>query len=146
GAFTCTPIVKYGIDDLEPGAKVKGISVLELGSGNTPRDMFTYTKDGKTYILMNQIRFFHKQAPTGPSPYWTPKMEFAALEEAELINEKALFRTGAPGSGKGKTSDRAQVMADYHGVVNMSKLDNDNALVLRSNDKGGLSLQVVPLP
>ncbi|MEM1296050.1 MAG: hypothetical protein AAGH89_11845, partial [Verrucomicrobiota bacterium] len=36
GAFSCTPVVKYPIDDLEPGAKIKGISMIELGSGNRP--------------------------------------------------------------------------------------------------------------
>ena len=104
--------------------------------------MFTYQKDGKTYILMNSIRF---QKLFSPSKYWTARVEMDVLKEAELINEKALYRTGAPGI-KGKTSDRAQVMANFHGVVNMSKLDNANALVIRTNDKGGLNLQVVPLP
>ena len=56
GAFTCTPIVKYAIDDLTPGGRVKGVSIIELGSGNTPQDMFTYEKAGKSYILMSTVR------------------------------------------------------------------------------------------
>src|SRR5262249_50325473 len=30
GAFTCTPIVKFAIDDLQPDTRVKGVSVIEL--------------------------------------------------------------------------------------------------------------------
>lgn len=51
GAFACTPVVKYPLDDLQPGAKVKGTSVIELGSGNRPLHMFTYEKNGKSYVL-----------------------------------------------------------------------------------------------
>ena len=67
GTFTCTPLVKYSLDDLKPDGKVKGVSVLELGFGNQPRDMFTYEKDGKHYILMATYRKFHAKAPVGPS-------------------------------------------------------------------------------
>ena len=42
GAFSCTPVVKYPLDSLKPGANVKGESVLELGSGNRPIYMFIY--------------------------------------------------------------------------------------------------------
>src|SRR5262249_20268953 len=88
GAFTCTPIVKYALDDLKPGARVKGVSVIELGSGNNPLDMFVYEKDGKSYILMNHQRFQHKQNPAGPSPYWTAKVDHTILRETDKVNEK----------------------------------------------------------
>src|SRR5262249_50689072 len=58
GAFTCTPIVKYSLDELKSGERVKGSSVVELGHGNTPLDMFVYEKGGKSYILMNNDRSF----------------------------------------------------------------------------------------
>src|SRR5262249_47060863 len=74
GAFTCTPVVKFGLDDLEPGAKIKGVSVIEIGNGNEPRDMFTYKKGGKTYILVSTHRKFG--APIGgPTPYWTVRVD-----------------------------------------------------------------------
>src|SRR5262249_10229508 len=65
GAFTCTPIVKFALDDLEPGAKVKGQTVIEVGFGNEPRDLFSYKKDGKTFLLMSHQRMagFHKSRP-----------------------------------------------------------------------------------
>jgi len=63
-----TPLVRYPLEDLAPGAKVKGQSIIELGSGNQPLNMFTYEKDGKSYVLMNTFRFHHKVRPFGPSP------------------------------------------------------------------------------
>jgi hypothetical protein len=34
GSFTCTPLVKYPLDDAQPDVKVKGTTVVELGQGN----------------------------------------------------------------------------------------------------------------
>jgi hypothetical protein len=149
GAFTCTPIVKYSLDDLKAGGRVKGQSVIELGHGNTPQDMFVYEKNGKSYILMNNFRMggMQKNNPVGPSPYWTAKVDHAILGESEKINDKALWRIN-PKGGKASESvtDRAVVVPEYHGVVMMDRLDADRALVLRTDDKGGFRLAVLPLP
>lgn len=143
GAFTCTPIVKYSLDDLKSGGKVKGQSVIEIGSGNEPRDMFLYEKNGKKYILMSTFRFHHKQRPVGPSPYWAVRVDYDILGEKEKVNQTALRRVD--GSYKSIT-DRAQVMPDFHGVVHMDRLDGDRALIVRVADKGRLDLVAVPLP
>ena len=144
GAFTCTPIVKYSLDEMQPNAMVKGSSIVELGSGNTPRDMFTYEKGGKKYILINTFRFQHKQNPVGPSPYWASRVDYDLLKETENVNAKALWRI------KGKASvdvtDRAVVAKDYFGVHHMSKLDNERALAIRENDTKGFDLRVLQLP
>ena len=52
-AYTCTPLVKIPVASLQAGAKVKGTTIAELGSGNQPLDMITYTKAGHSYILLN---------------------------------------------------------------------------------------------
>jgi hypothetical protein len=52
-AYTCTPLVKIPASALQPGSKVKGVTIAELGSGNQPLDMITYSKAGHQYILMN---------------------------------------------------------------------------------------------
>lgn len=143
GAFTCTPLVKYPVDDLESGAKVKGETVIELGSGNHPRDMFTYKKGGKTYILMSTFRMHHKQAPVGPSPYWTVRIDQDLLRETAKVNEKAIWRV------KNRTqsiTDRAVVIPSYHGVMHMDQLDSGRALVVRTDDKGNVSLAALALP
>lgn len=144
GSFTCTPIVKYCVDDMTPDGKIKGISVIELGTGNTPQDMFVYEKGGKKYILMNCFRMFHANNPAGPSEYWTARVELDVLKETNKINEKAVWRT----KGKANKSDidTAIIAADFHGVMQMDLLDNERALVIRKDDKGGIHLNLVNLP
>lgn len=52
-AYACTPLVRIPIEDLEDGAHVRGQMIGELGYGNTPIDMVSYTdgSDGNDYIL-----------------------------------------------------------------------------------------------
>ena len=52
-AYTCTPLVKIPTSQLQPGNKIKGTTIAELGSGNQPLDMIAYTKAGHAFILMN---------------------------------------------------------------------------------------------
>lgn len=149
GSFTCTPIVKYPIEEVKPNAEIQGTSVIELGTGNTPQDMFTYEKNGKTYILMNQFRQFGKGNPVGPSPYWTAKVDQAILRETSKINENAIWRVAK----KGKASEPLKeslpfvsVIPEYFGVTHMDKLDRERALVVQLNDKGVADLRVLQLP
>jgi hypothetical protein len=46
-AYTCTPLVIIPVDDLKDGAHVQGKTVAELGYGNTPADMISYTQTGQ---------------------------------------------------------------------------------------------------
>ncbi len=144
GSFTCTPIVKYSLDDMTEGAKVKGTSVVELGTGNQPRSMFTYEKGGKKFILVSTFRKFNKQQ-VGPSPYWVAKVDYTLLQETKAINEAALWRVAKGGDPSKSANDRAVVASEFFGVQHMDKLDGERALVLRE-DKGGLSLRVLNLP
>ena len=50
--FQCTPLVKFPLNALNPGKKVTGTTVAELGNRNRPYDMIVYEKDGKDYLLM----------------------------------------------------------------------------------------------
>jgi hypothetical protein len=145
GAFTCTPIVKYALEDMTAGARVKGVSVIELGNGNTPQSMFTYEKDGKTYILMNVFRMFHKQSPVGPSPYWTARVDHEILKETEKVNKDAPRRVNDNAANKPLT-DRAVVAPDYHGVMLMSRLNATQALTIRTDGKDNISMAVLALP
>lgn len=142
GAFACTPVVKYPVDSLEAGAKVTGKSVLELGSGNRPLDMFTYEKNGKEYVLSNTLRFHHERKPFGPSPYWTVRFERSLLDEEEAVNEKALRRL----NGDKPASDRVVLVEAYHGVRQMDRLGDAEAVVLREAADKSLELAVLPLP
>src|SRR6266567_5591552 len=50
-SYQCTPLVKIPVDELKPGAKVKGTTVAELGNRNRPLDIVIYEKGGKQYAL-----------------------------------------------------------------------------------------------
>lgn len=146
-AFFCTPIVKFAVEDLQPGAMVEGTSVIELGTGNVPQDMFMYEKGGKKYILMNMFRQFgQKDNPVGPSPYWTAKVDYTLLRETVNVNEKALQRAPRGTRASVSRTYRAQIVDDYHGVMHLDRLNAERALVVRIDDKGGLNLAVLPLP
>lgn len=145
GAFTCTPIVKYSLDDVKVGGgKVKGTSVVELGTGNTPQDMFAYAKDGKNYILMNQMRNNGKPAPGYPTAYWTAKVEQGILAETEAVNEQAPWRI--KGKAGAPVSNRATMVPEFANVVAMDKLGDDRALVIQTDDKAGYRFALLPLP
>jgi len=143
GSFTCTPIVKYALEDLKPGAKVKGISVIELGTGNTPQDMFVYEKGGKMNILVNTLRSFGQ--PFGNSKYWTARVDHDILQEATLVNEKAQWRVGTHG-GRAEVANRADMVSSFSGITTMDRLDNDRAVGVKTDDKGNFSLVVLALP
>ncbi len=51
-SYTCTPLVLFPLDELKPGTHVKGRTVAEMGSGNSPLDMITLTKGDKSYLIM----------------------------------------------------------------------------------------------
>ncbi|MBI1830259.1 MAG: hypothetical protein HYR84_02275 [Planctomycetes bacterium] len=142
GSFTCTPIVRYPLQDVESKNKVKGVSVVELGTGNTPRSMFAYDKNGKRYILVNAARN-NKKTAFGTSGYWAAKVDFDLLKETTNVNEKALWRV--KGGTFQPATDRVSVATEFYGVHYMAKLDDTRALVIR-DDKGAMNLRVLALP
>jgi len=149
GAFACTPVVRYPLDDVKQDAKVKGTSAIELGHGNRPRSMFAYSKDDKSYLLVNNHRMdrMHKATPVGPSPYWVARVDMSIFDETEKVNEKATWRvekrTAKPIAANEKL---AKVIADYHGTMFMTQLNDKKALVIKEDKKAGLTLTALDLP
>jgi hypothetical protein len=145
GSFTCTPLVKYPLDDAQPNVKVKGTTVVELGTGNTPRSMFSYEKDGKKFILVNAGRNNKQPAPKVglPNAFWCAKVDHNLLKETANVNENAPWRIG--GKGAASLADRVSVAKDYFGTLYMDQLDPARAIVLQQDGKG-LKLAVLQLP
>jgi hypothetical protein len=141
GAFSCTPVVKYPIDAIQPGAKINGISMIELGSGNRPLDMFGYEKDGKASVLTNTYRFHHSKQPYGPSPHLAFRFDEALLG-SEKTNEGAIHRTRDTKEAAGKID----IAEPYHGVVHMDRLDSKSALALRETNGKDFDLVTIALP
>ena len=139
GAFACTPVAKFKVDDLESGAQVKGVSMVELGSGNRPLDLFSYTdKSGKEWLVVHTQRF--KQNAFGPSKMWGARIAMDYLDAAET-NEKATRRDEKATKGP----DGIEIVESLFGAVQADKISNTEAIVLKDND-GTLSLEVAALP
>ncbi|NNE94134.1 MAG: hypothetical protein HKN23_21005 [Verrucomicrobiales bacterium] len=145
GAFACTPIAKFPLDDIETGAEVKGTSVVELGSGNRPRDMFTYRKDGEEWLVTNTHRF--KKNLFGPSKFWAAKVKMSHLEanDEDNTNENAVRRNDKVASGP--EANGMEVVEELFGAVLVSQLENAEVIVLRATSEEATShdLELVEL-
>jgi hypothetical protein len=115
-AYTCTPLVKISVSDLKPGAKVKGVTIADLGAGNQPLDMVPYKKDGHDYILVANTSFGVVKlkadnldsypaidSPTVTGVAGVPYDKIGDLKDvqhlAQLDDADALILTGKPGAG-----------------------------------------------
>lgn len=141
GAFACTPIAKFPIGDLKSGAQVKGVSMVELGSGNRPLDMFTYAKGGKSWLVTHTQRFH--QPLFGPSNLWAARVDMDLLKPntPDKTNEQAVRRDVKQTKGP----DGIEIVDALFGAVQADKLSDEEAVVLKDNG-GKLSMEVVALP
>ncbi|MEZ5317574.1 MAG: hypothetical protein R2752_09260 [Vicinamibacterales bacterium] len=112
--YTCTPLVRFPVDDLRPGAKVMGKTIAELGNRSRPIDMILYRKDGREFLLIaNTTRGVMKldtstfdgagaitapvTAETGGVPF-EPVPSMTGVEQLDLLDAThtvVLSRTGA---------------------------------------------------
>ena len=143
GAFACTPVAKFPIDGIESGAKIRGTSVLELGSGNRPRDMFTYTSGGKTWVVTNTERF--KANLFGPSKYWGARIDMKYLEANKPGETNAKAPRRNVKKTQGPDANGIEVVEELFGVVLVSQLKNEEVVVLReTGDTRALELTRLP--
>lgn len=125
-AYTCTPLVEFPLTDLQPGAKVKGKTIAELGNRNRPIDMIVYQKDGKDYLLLAN------------SSRGVMKVSTDKIEAAENITDHV-----KDGATKGLAYE---TVAGWTGVNHLDRFDSKNALVLRRTEGGADTLESLPLP
>ena len=122
--YTCTPLVKFPVSSLAPGAKVLGTTIAELGAGNRPTDMIVYSKDGKDYLLIANTSRGVMKVPTEP------------FANAAGITAKVTTETGGVGF---------EPVTALKGIDQLDLLDAQRALVL-ARGTGTVALQVVALP
>ncbi len=123
-AYTCTPLVKFPVSQLKPGEKLKGTTIAELGNRNRPLDMIVYSKGGKDYILMaNSARGIMKITTDN-------------IDKIQGITEQISNTAGLT----------YETIGGLQGVVQLDKLNGENALLLVQTDTGALNLQTVALP
>jgi hypothetical protein len=125
-AYTCTPLVRFPINALKPGAKIRGKTIAELGNGNRPLDMIVYNKDGKDYLLLANDR------------RGIMKIDTDGIESAGVIEE--------PVRGGGAKGQSYETIKEWTGIVQLDKLDDKHAVVIRQPEGGAMSLESLPLP
>ena len=141
GAFACTPIAKFPVDEIATGQNVRGTSVVELGGGNRPLDLFTYQRDGKRWVVVNTLRF--QKNLFGPSKYWGVRvsLDYVLRSDAAQVNEKAARRNTATKSGP----EGIEILDVLFGAVQVDKLSDSEMVVLRENgDRLDLELAALP--
>jgi hypothetical protein len=123
-AYTCTPLVKIPVAKLEPGKKVMGETVAELGNRNRPLDMVVYEKNGQDHVLMaNNARGLMKISLKG-------------ISKTEPITEPVEDKAGL----------EYETIDGMSGVVQLDRLNDGSAVVLVQTDGGGQNLSTLALP
>ena len=123
--YTCTPLVKFPIEDLKPGSKVRGTTIAEFGAGNRVLDMILYNKGGEEFLLTTNNSRGVMKIPTNTFANASPITTPVDTETGGVPFEKVTSMTG---------------------IEQMDKLDDANSIVLARNASGALNLQVLPLP
>jgi hypothetical protein len=141
-AYTCTPLVKIPVSSLKPGAKITGTTIAELGASNRPLEMISYRRDGHDYALMaNNKRGVMKiifdnvgsyKAITPP----TPQCEQSREGQGPGLGPKECQRDieGVP----------YQNIDTLHGVLQIAKIDDGNALILSDPAPAYPAFKLVP--
>jgi hypothetical protein len=124
-SYTCTPLVRLNAADLQPGKKLKGVTIAELGNRNVPLDLIAYTKGGKEFLLMANSARGVMKIPADP------------VAAAEGLTQ--------PVKGGGTAGVPFEPVTQLSNVVQLDRLDADRAVVV-VKDGAVLSVRTVPLP
>ena len=124
-AYTCTPLVKFPVDNLKAGEKIRGTTVAELGNYNSPLSMVEYQKDGKSFILI------------GNTARGVMKLAKEALGAAEQIPEKKVPQTAGP---------KYETVMKPAGEVRVDRLNDSMVVMLVKAKNGNTDLKSVDLP
>lgn len=122
-AYTCTPLVKFPVGELQSGNKVTGTTIAELGNRNRPLDMIVYKKDGKDFVLMAN------------SARGIMKISGDSLATNEGITTRIADKAGV----------KYETIEGWKDVVQLDKLDDAHAVIL-IDDKKTMTLTSVELP
>jgi hypothetical protein len=120
-SYTCTPLVLFSLKDLKSGEHVKGRTVAELGSNNTPYDMITMEKDGEKYLLIaNSSRALMK-------------VKFADIEAFKSSLTTPVEETSV-------TAGVYFVALPFVNVLQLDALDDSRFIMLQRKSNGSLDV------
>jgi len=113
-------LVLFPIDELKGTNHVKGRTIAELGNRNTPLDMISINKDGKSYVLMAN------------TSYSTMKFDFNSIKTTkESLTEKV----------KGTDGVAFESLPNMKGIVQLDNLDSKTIMYLQKTEEGSLTLK-----
>lgn len=120
-SYTCTPLVLFPLEDLKPGKHVKGRTIAEMGSGNSPLDMITLKKNGESFLLMANssrpvFKVKYKNIESYQGSLTTPVEENFATAGVDFVS------------------------LPVTNVVQLEKLDDSQFLMLQRKSNGDLDL------
>jgi hypothetical protein len=120
-SYTCTPVVHFALSDIQSGTQLKGRTVAELGSGNTPIDIVAYQRDGEEYLLISNTKH--------------PLLRIAC---ADVDGQEPLTQPKEP---RGVPRDELP----QAGVSRMANLNDSYVVMMQQEEVGGsLSLRSYP--
>ncbi|MEM7561537.1 MAG: hypothetical protein AAF353_00665 [Pseudomonadota bacterium] len=130
--YACTPLVRIPISELTDGAKVRGTMIGELGFGNTPIDIVSFTNpmDKQDYVLVTNTN-----------------------RSAVQVSIDAIGTAEAMPSGEGvqpvfSTAGVPQFTMPLSGTLQMALIDPQWAVVLRHDPEnvGNIELHTLSVP
>jgi len=124
--YLCTPLVKFPVTTLQPGAKVMGTTIAELGSGNRPIDMVVYEKDGADYLLMSNTSHGVMKIPT-----------------SDFDTQPGLTESVGGGDTAGVTFE---TILQLTGIEQLDLLNDEQIVVIARSDAGQTNLEARALP
>ena len=116
-SYTCTPLVRFSLADLQAGTQAKGHTVAELGSMNTPLDMVAFNQGGDEYVLVSNSRH--------------PLLKFAA---ADIDVQEALVTPTEPVGAPRQA-------LPHEGVTRMASWNGSHILMLQRDANGSPALK-----
>ncbi|HYF29526.1 MAG TPA: hypothetical protein VD993_00255 [Chitinophagaceae bacterium] len=122
-SYTCTPLVLFPLDELQPGKHVKGRTVGEFGAGNSPIDMVTLKKDGNSYLFMA-----NSNRPV-------MRVSFRNIESYQGALTEPIKESYA-------TAGVNFISLPVVNVLQMDKLDDTQVVVLQRRTNGDLDLWI----
>lgn len=120
-SFTCTPLVLFPMDEMKAGTHVKGRTVGEFGSGNTPLDIITLKKGDESILLMAN------------SSRPVMRVKYKNLESYEGSLTEPVAESYA-------TAGVNFVTLPVVNVLHLDKLDDTQVVVLQRKANGDLDL------
>ncbi|HEY4144318.1 hypothetical protein [Pinirhizobacter sp.] len=117
-AYTCTPLVTIPLEDLKDGAHVKGKSIAELGYGNTPADMISYSANDPGGKPKDMLMLLNYQRSANIIP----------VSEVEAANEKPGIDKPVPA---GEIAGVQEAQAALVGATRIDNLDDHFFIVVR---------------